>query len=259
MSVDRGSFETERWHSPEYVESWMDDQSREAERRALRERLVSLLPFEASQPLIVLDVGAGAGALTQQLITAYPNARVTCQDFSSVMLGHARERLRQFSGRVTFVQSDLKLPTWLKPVEGTFDAVVSTLVFHTVPTRAKAIYGEIFQVVKPGGCFLMGDSVAPAGPAVGAVYRKTLLSAHQAKVKRETGIEESLAEIEEELRERRRLRRHSQGRPAETFSRSGTLAVHLEWLRLAGFDEIDCLWKEGRRAIIAGFRYGQTQ
>ena len=105
----------------------------------------------------------------------------------------------------------------------------------------------------------MGDSVAPAGPAVGAVYRKTLLRAYQAKVKREIGIEKSLAEIEEELSQTRRVRRLSEGRSGMTFNRRGTLLEHLDWLKLAGFDEVDCLWKEGRRAIIAGFRYGQTQ
>jgi tRNA (cmo5U34)-methyltransferase len=205
-------------------------------------------------------VGAGAGALSLEILGVYPNAQIVCQDFSEIMLGHARQRLGQFSDRVTFVKSDLRRPAWLRTIEEPFDAVVSSLVFHTVPTRIREIYGEIFPVVKAGGCFLSGDHVAPPGPAVGRVYYKAQLTAYQAMVKAETGLEKSLSEVEQELRERRRLRRvSSSNRPEGISGRAATLALanHLEWLRQAGFDEVDCLWKDMRRTIIGGFRHGK--
>lgn len=256
MSLDSEPFEIRRWHSPEYVESWMDNQSRESQRQALRKKLVSLLPFEPDQSPRVLDVVAGAGALSLEILGVYPNAQIVCQDFSKIMLGHARERLQQFSGRVTFVESDLKHPAWLQTIEETFDAVASSLVFHTVPTRVRKIYGEIFHMVKAGGCFLSGDHVAPPGPAVGRVYYKANLAAHQAMVKAETGLEKGLAEVEQELRERRRFRWASwSNRPQGLPSGAVTLLNHLEWLRQAGFDEVDCLWKDMRRAVIGGFKH----
>jgi hypothetical protein len=32
------------------------------------------------------------------------------------------------------------------------------------------------------------------------------------------------------------------------------LEEQLRWLREAGFREVECFWKEGRSAIIGGFR-----
>jgi hypothetical protein len=32
-----------------------------------------------------------------------------------------------------------------------------------------------------------------------------------------------------------------------------TLADHLLWLREAGFDAVDCFWRQERHAIVGGF------
>jgi hypothetical protein len=33
---------------------------------------------------------------------------------------------------------------------------------------------------------------------------------------------------------------------------AATLADHLRWLTDAGFSEVDCLWKDGRQALLVG-------
>lgn len=161
----------------------MDDQFREKERQVLRKKLVSLLPFDRDQSFRVLDVGAGTGSLTHEVAASFLQVEVVCLDFSEVMLGHAKERLRQSSDRVTFVQSDLSLPNWTEAVEGNFDAIVSTLVFHTVPLRTQAIYSDIFPMVKAGGCFFSGDHASPSGQAAARIYRKAELLAYQARTR----------------------------------------------------------------------------
>jgi tRNA (cmo5U34)-methyltransferase len=258
MTIDSEPFEVNRWHSPEYVESWMANQSRETERQFLRKKLVSLLPFEPDASIRVLDIGAGTGCLSLEVLGAYSKAQITCHDFSDTMLTHARQQLLQFSDKVTFVKSDLQDPEWTKVVEGEFDAVVSSLVFYTVPDRIPEIDSEVFPLVKAGGCFMICDNIAPPGPMIEKVYFKSRLIAYQGIIKAETGIEKNLANVEQELREQRRLREDSfPHRIRNTSIKAINLMNQLDWLKQAGFDEVDCLWKEMRRAIISGFKHAK--
>ena len=68
----------------------------------LRRKLVSSLPFESEDSFRVLDLGAGGGALSREILTNFPNAQIVCQDFSEVMLGHARQRLIKITNRSCF-------------------------------------------------------------------------------------------------------------------------------------------------------------
>jgi tRNA (cmo5U34)-methyltransferase len=255
MTLDAKSYETQRWHSTEYVESWMANQDREERRSFLRKKLVSWLPFELEASIRLLDLGAGGGALSQEILSAFPKARIVCQDFSEVMLDHARQHLAKFTGRVTFVRSDLTTPEWTKAISGTFEAVASSLVMHTVPSRVREIYGEVFGLTKPGGYCLVADITAPPGPILEKAFLRWRLKSRQARIKTETGVEKSLEEVEQELREKRRIQGKGFPERARNPLRGAlTLVNHLDWLRQAGFDEVDCLWKDLNQAIIGGFK-----
>jgi tRNA (cmo5U34)-methyltransferase len=166
------------------------------------------------------------------------------------MLSHARRRTKRFSRKISFAISDLRNSDWAHEIEGNFDAVVSSLVLHNIrdALRIREIYGEIHSLTKPGGCFLCGDLVAAPGPITGRAYLKARLAVYQLAIKKRTGIEKSLEELEQEWGDRR------PGHGAYPHG-APTLIDQLMWLEQAGFDEVDCLWKDTRRAIIAGFRH----
>ena len=63
------------------------------------------LPCEAEPA--VLDVGAGYGFITEEVLRTFPRAHVTLQDFSDLMLARAREHLAKFAGQLSFVLADL--------------------------------------------------------------------------------------------------------------------------------------------------------
>ena len=71
---------------------------------------------------------------------------------------------RKFKGRVKFIQSDLSKPGWSKKLKGPFDAVVSSIAIHNVREHAtiRSIYGETFDLLNPGGCFLNLDRMRPS-------------------------------------------------------------------------------------------------
>jgi tRNA (cmo5U34)-methyltransferase len=255
VSKDSSSFEN-RYLSPKFVDFWMADKGMEAGRNLWRQRLLSCLPFELPDSIRVLDLGAGTGALSLDILNRYPHASLTCLDFSEAMLSHARQNLANFKEKVTFVQSNLQNPGWAQTLEGTYDAVVSSFLTHTIPDSIQTLYKELFGLVNSQGCFLSCDIFSPPGSALEGIYYKTKLRDHQYLIKMKTGTEKSLSEVEQVLHVRSQSYKELFGNSDAMKSKNApTLMKHLQWLADAGFNEVDCLMKHTNNAIISGFRH----
>jgi SAM-dependent methyltransferase len=187
------------WHSTDYVAEWITrDAARDPERRPLLQQMLSCAPLPRDAELDVLDIGAGYGAVTEEVLQAFPAARVTLQDYSRPMLDHARQRLADRSDQLRYVVCDLVDPSWPKQVGGPFDLAVSAIALHNLRDLEKiyACYHAIHDLLKLGGCFLNCDRFVE-------------------------GVE-----------------------------------PHLGALREAGFDCVDCPWRESPRAILIATRIG---
>lgn len=210
------------WHSAEYVDHWISsDATNDDERRSWLRRVAALLPFPKDQAIRVLDVGAGYALLTREVLDEFPSSTVVLHDFSEPMFDHARERLADAADRISFVAGDLRDPSWTSGIEGTFDAVVSSIAIHNVrdPAIIKRVYADIRPLVAPGGCFYNIDFVMPAGPlAAGATWGE-------------------------------RAGAFPEGDPEEL----PTFRGHFNWLLAAGFDEADCLFHLDSQTLVAGF------
>jgi SAM-dependent methyltransferase len=150
------------WSSREYVRNWATRQDRyEEERRPQFQMIADAIPFTKDAAIQILDMGAGYGALTQFLLEQFPNATALCQDGSEEMAKLGRHRMAKWKGRVDYVIADFSKPGWSRAIHGSFDAIVSTIAIHNVrvPGIIEGIYGELFQLLKPGGCFLNLDLV----------------------------------------------------------------------------------------------------
>ena len=109
-----------------------------------------------------LDIGCGNGSLAIAIAKAYPLAHVTGIDAWGRSWGYSKaacDRNASIEGvtkQVTFQQaSAVQLPF----PEGTFDVVVSNLVFHEVrgvPDK-KLLLKEALRVLKKGGTFVLQD------------------------------------------------------------------------------------------------------
>jgi ubiquinone/menaquinone biosynthesis C-methylase UbiE len=247
---------SERYRNPEFVNLWKADKRLEATRSFWRHRLISVLPFESEKAIRVLDLGAGTGALTQELFSHYPNAKVTCSDYSEEMLKDAKEQLAKFSNQVNFIQSDLRTSSWSKTVQGKFDAVICSFLTHTMLAQVEALYCEAYGLVESGGCFLSCDFYYAPGPKFDGVYHRLILREFQARIKKQTGEEKSLEQIHELLKHRReKYRAAHSGTDEHKAKQPFTVYDHLDWLKKAGFDEVDCLVKYKNNAVIGGLRY----
>lgn len=148
------------WQSVDYVCRWIThDGARDPERRPLLQQMLSFAPFPADAEPKVLDVGAGYGVVTEEVLKAFPAARVTLQDYSQPMLDQANDRLAGYRDRLSFALCDLTDPSWPGQTGGPFDLVVSAIALHNLadPQKIFACYRAIHDLLKPGGRFLNCD------------------------------------------------------------------------------------------------------
>lgn len=148
------------WHSQEYVAWWLArDAGREAERRRRLREMLAQAPVAREAAIAVLDVGGGYGLVSEEVLAAFPQARVSLQDYSEPMLAEARRRLAGHGERVRTVLADLRDPSWTGAVGGPFDLAVSAIAIHNLrdPKAIAACYRGIARVLKPGAPFLDYD------------------------------------------------------------------------------------------------------
>jgi ubiquinone/menaquinone biosynthesis C-methylase UbiE len=148
------------WHSRSYVENWIErDRQRDEERRARLKNMLAVATFSADAEISVLDVGGGYGVVTEEVLRAFPRARVTLQDYSQPMLDEARLRLAPFAAQVGYVQCDLRDPSWTDRIGGRLDLTVSAIAIHNLGELAAMAdcYRGIVRVLKPGALFLDYD------------------------------------------------------------------------------------------------------
>ncbi len=148
------------WHSPEYVDQWIrSDVTRDGERRPVLRRMLELAPLPRDAVINVLDVGAGYGVLSEEVLKLFPHARMLLQDYSEPMAEQARKRLSGQGIAITYVMSDLRDPSWSTRIGGPFDLAVSALAVHNLEAESliRACYRSICRVLRPGSMFLDYD------------------------------------------------------------------------------------------------------
>lgn len=192
------------WTIPERVARYLDRADGFPRRAEGESVLFEHVPREARR---VLDLGTGDGRLLALLGRGRPEIAGVGVDFSGVMLDAARER---FSGdeRIKVVQHDLSEPL---PALGRFDAVISSFAIHHLEhDRKRSLYGEVFDLLEPGGVFANFEHVA-------SPTHRLHLAFFQA--------------IDEPIQEE------------DPSDRLLDVQTQLEWLRALGFDDVDCYWK----------------
>src|SRR5260370_30441181 len=130
-------------------------------RREQLDFIIDLSPWPCEEPIRVLDLGCGFGAITEEILGKYPHASVTSVDGSEEMMKLARERLAKCGDRVRLHFADLADASWNRGVTGPFHAAVSAVaIHHLVDDRKRGLYREIFDLIDHGGIFLNDEAVA---------------------------------------------------------------------------------------------------
>jgi tRNA (cmo5U34)-methyltransferase len=107
----------------------------------------------------LLDIGCGAGNYTLTMLSKLPSLKCTLVDLSRPMLDRALERVSAVSSeQVDILQGDIRtveLPT------NRFDIILAGAVLHHLRDDQDwaDTFRKIFNLLKPGGCFMISDLV----------------------------------------------------------------------------------------------------
>lgn len=203
------------WASAEHALAYLERKARVPHRTEGEAVLLDFVPRDAGR---ILDLGTGDGRLLGLLKIDRPAARAVALDFSPVMLAAARERFAA-DKRVEVVEHDLDRPL---PDLGRFDAVVSSFAIHHCPhERKRALYGEIFAALVPGGVFCNLEHVSSPTQVLHERFVHAL------------GITPDQEDPSNKLLD---------------------VETQLRWLREIGFEDVDCSWKWLELALLVGRR-----
>lgn len=120
-------------------------------KRAVLER--AKLSYNHNESL--LDIGCGTGMLVIMAKQQHSGSRIVGIDPDERILTIARKKAKKQGVQAEFTNAGAdRLPF----ADNSFDVVISSLVFHHLPTDIKkAALKEIYRVLKPAGRFLLAD------------------------------------------------------------------------------------------------------
>lgn len=116
-------------------------------------------PTSTPQPRKILDIACGTGNSLEWINHAMPDAALYGVDLSPAYIRKAQENLADMKGNIPaqLVQANAEA---LPFVDEFFEATTSTFLFHELPAEARQnVINEAFRVTKPGGVFVICDSV----------------------------------------------------------------------------------------------------
>ena len=219
MKLKHASIDKAFDRSVAYYDDWM--------RRALPSYqdlfgvATSVIPFESDAPIRVLDLGAGTGLFSEHVLGKYPNATFALYDLAEKMLGVAKDRFAGRAGQFEYVVRDYRE---LQDVDA-YDLVISSLsIHHLIHEDKRTLFHQIYAALKDGGVFVHIDQIRGETPYLQDVYWDLWLQ----KV-RESGAPEE--QIQESIDRR------------QTYDIDATLADQIQWLKEAGFTDVDCVFR----------------
>jgi tRNA (cmo5U34)-methyltransferase len=182
---------------------------------------LELLPYPSDSEINVLDLGAGTGLFSMHVLEKYPKASFILCDLAEKMMGVAKDRFNKTADQFSYVIGDYRTIEFLND----FDLVISSLsIHHLEDEEKKDLFHKIHGLLRKKGIFINIDQIKGETQSLQELYWNHWLN----QVRNEGASEE---QIQESI-----LRR-------TTYDRDASLFDQLQWLKDAGFNQTDCVYK----------------
>ena len=130
----------------------------------LQNEAINLLHYNLDDSITVVDLGGGSGLLIKKILDRFNNSRCILVDYSEQFMDIAKEKLRGYTDRVTFVKSALE-ENWEDKIACKADALFSmSAIHHFTSQEKKDLYRRCHEVLNPGGWFINIDEMKTVYP-----------------------------------------------------------------------------------------------
>lgn len=199
----------------------------------------------------VVDLCCGEGLLSKYILEAFPDCRLAAYDLSETMLAKTREHLLPFGDRFTTHQFDLGSLDWrsLKDI-GAF--VSSLAVHHLDGAGKKQLFQDLHFMLKPGGVFILIDLIMPTRQiGLDIAAREWDAWVHH-KVEAESADPAVFTTFKKEGWN------FYDDPAADPIDQPSGLWEQMEWLRQAGFVDVDVFWMDAGHVVLGGWKRSQV-
>ncbi|MEX2200686.1 MAG: class I SAM-dependent methyltransferase [Dongiaceae bacterium] len=217
------------------------------ERELQIETIGALIP-PIDGPAHLVELCCGEGLLSRALLERFPQATVHAYDLSPTMLASAKAKAGDHAARLVTCEFRLEAADWRRPDFSAHAVVTSLAVHHLDGAQKQALFCDLFDIVAPGGVFVLADLVAPtraAGVAIAADMWD------EAVKERALALDGNLAAFQ-------RFREadwnfYAMAGP-DSIDKPSTLLDQLRWIEAAGFRNVDVHWMKAGHAIMSALR-----
>ncbi len=190
---------------------------------------IEVIPFEYDENIKILDLGTGTGLLSCFVASAYQRADITLIDVSENMISQARSGLARFPNKCEYVVGDYSV----LELSQKFDVIISALsIHHLSGVQKKTLFSSIIDQLNDGGVFINADQVQGETPEIERIYRQKWLQQVRGNGTSEMELEAAFERMKED--------------------HMSTLSSQIQWLKDAGFDDVDCWYKNYSFAVFGG-------
>ncbi|MFH2069215.1 MAG: class I SAM-dependent methyltransferase [Candidatus Omnitrophota bacterium] len=192
--------------------------------------LVNVLPFRKDEAIRVADLGCGTGAVARRVKERFPEAEITCVDFSPEMLSSARKELIGYT-KILYHAGDVREFEFKD-----YHAVLSSLCLHHIGSKKEKrnFFRKVREGLLLGGVFYIYDVITASSNILQDVYLREWKRSMSEKLS-PPDVEETLHKYREE-------------------DRPFALMDELRWLEEAGFKDVDVICKFYNGAVYGGVK-----
>lgn len=217
----------------------------------IQQRLIELIPPPGNSGSLLVDLGGGSGRFAALALAQFPRLRCMVLDQSTAFLDLARTRLAEFGERAICVEARLQDP-WQEQLPESPCVITSmSAIHHLEPAEKRDLYARCYQILEPGGVLLNGDEIRPLDEAEYLQELKAWAE-HKNQIIKDGLVDNSVRELLARWHERNIVNfkqpRHSGDDCHEP------VATQVEYLRQAGFVDVDVPWQQRMWALLRGVK-----
>jgi tRNA (cmo5U34)-methyltransferase len=187
-----------------------------------------------------LDLGCGDGFLGKVVFSEY-QVEGTFLDCSEEMISKAKQNT---GGMGSFIVQDFGQKGWVSSLgeNRSFDLIISGFAIHHISDSEKIrLYKDVYQLLNPKGIFLNLEHVKSATEPLEEIFQDLF---NDCLLEYHLGIGDNRTKAE--------IKEHYHDPEHQALNKLASTEDQCQWLRDAGFKNVDCYLKIFELALVGG-------